>query len=122
MAKPRGLRASSGYSRPTVTVEKRTKAGVFSPTAERKLAFCVCVNSYQVHDVVLKHTVRPLTSLVVSKYPKAPDPQGCTMRSRFFDRLKVCCFWNKKTSLATGIPPMFLLCALFQSQSSHLVS
>lgn len=39
MANPRGLRASSGYSRPTVTVEKRMKMGVFSPTLERKLAF-----------------------------------------------------------------------------------
>jgi hypothetical protein len=32
-------RASSGYSRPTVTVEKRMKMGVFSPTVDKKLAF-----------------------------------------------------------------------------------
>jgi hypothetical protein len=95
MANPRGLRASSGNSRPTVTVEKRTNTGVFSPTVERKFAF-----------------VRPATSLVHSKYPKAPEPHGWTIRSRFFDRLKCCCFWNRNTSLARGRPPMVLLCAL----------
>src|SRR5690348_16661925 len=40
MANPRGLRPSSGNSLPKVTVENLTKTGVFSPTDERKFAFC----------------------------------------------------------------------------------
>ena len=63
------------------------------------------------HPGGLGRTVRLDTFLVVSKYPKAPDPQGCTIRSRFFDLLKVCCFCSSQTSLTRGIPPMFLLCA-----------
>lgn len=59
-----------------------------------------------------KHTVRESTFLVHSKYPNAPEPQGCTIRSRFLERLKVCCFWKRNTSLATGMPPIVLLCAL----------
>ena len=33
-------------------------------------------------------------------------------RSRFLDRLKVCCFWSKNVSLTSGSPPTVLLCAL----------
>jgi hypothetical protein len=38
------------------------------------------------------------------------------MRSKFFDLLNCCCFWNSQTSLATGMPPMFLLCSLYCRQ------
>lgn len=38
IAKPLGLRAVSGNSRPTVTVEKRMNRGVLRPTAPRKFA------------------------------------------------------------------------------------
>lgn len=48
MANPRGFRASSGNSRPGVTVEKRTKAGVFSPTLDKKLAFYSNINIVRV--------------------------------------------------------------------------
>ena len=50
-----------------------------------------------------------LMSLVHSKYPNAPEPEGCTIRSKVLARLKVCCFCIRKKSLTTGIPPMFLL-------------
>jgi hypothetical protein len=39
MANPRGFLASSGNSRPRVTVEKRTKTGVLTPADLRKCAY-----------------------------------------------------------------------------------
>jgi hypothetical protein len=50
MANPRGLRASSGNSRPGVTVENRMKIGVFSPTLDKKLAFWTHVRRLLVPD------------------------------------------------------------------------
>lgn len=67
MAKPRGLRASSGYSRPRVTVENRTKTGVFSPTVDRKFAFYHRQIAFTSGLELTELTVRLVTSFVHSK-------------------------------------------------------
>ena len=41
---------------------------------------------------------------------------GDHLRSRFFDRLKVCCFCSRNVSLTRGRPPTVLLWALQYSQ------
>src|SRR3954451_21649368 len=38
------------------------------------------------------------------------DLQGCTMRSRIFERLNVCCFCMRNVSETSGSPPTVLLC------------
>lgn len=51
------------------------------------------------HSYAIVNTISPYRTL------------GDNIRSKVFDLLKVCCFWNRNVSLATGIPPTFLLCA-----------
>lgn len=86
------------------------KMGVFSPTVDKKLAFCDMDEQLSdIQTIKTELTVNAVTFLVHSKNPKAPEPLGCTIRSTTLERLNVCCFWNKKTSLATGMPPIVLL-------------
>lgn len=133
IAKPRGFLAKSGNSRPTVTVENRTKTGVLIPESLRKWA-CESVRiRYQPKDfgddILCRAMTCPslsrniqrrrchlgqeglkLISPEVSQKNCFGDIHGCTILSRFFERLKCCCFWRRNASETNGKPPAVLLC------------
>lgn len=110
MAKPQGLRASSGNSRPRVTVENLTKTGVFSPTDDKKLAFWdvgkLTVNMILAVSLTYSEFSHILTTLEVSKGTRATRMNHAWhtsvkckygrviigLRSRLLDLLTVCCF------------------------------
>lgn len=64
MANPRGLRAESGNSLPSVTVENRMNIGVFWPLVWRKLAFLYAVSNYIALALMVDGSIRQVTHVL----------------------------------------------------------